>query len=514
MKTPMNIIENEFNRIEKAYLEHSISEDDAYALCHLFSEDSCFLESFVGKTENLLECEKILDMMKGVVARNPSVDLTNHQLNRKLEKLLKAEFGFNSMHITWFRTSPLRVFNAYHARDLNEPNKLKQAAGIADEVLYRAGRTDSFSIPCVNIFFKNIKDSNNQSKIRKGQRYYDNTHSMVVSVGWSMGTFYDTDYTGGEILAMTLHEIGHNFDGGLYMFSQHIMNMTENFIGNMGLTQENFKRVITQNGREALKTLGEDVVIYLGTKTTPIRKICDFMDNTLAKLADKIPGVKILFDALVKARYIVDEAKEVVNLFNINVWKDRIEAGKEYWDYLKELARVLTIDIKNLSGLFILQTANSIATKKTEIFADSFASTYGYGPELASALNKNDIRGLKHIKKLPKNFIIGRVVMDINNTAYMLLNTLADQSHGSNVERAYKILQIQKTNLRKEKDLPPEIRQELEDQINQLQEFVDSYPGRTADDGMYISAALQWFIIHVFKGNTFLVERIFPDKRA
>ena len=104
--------------------------------------------------------------------------------------------------------------------------------------------------------------------------------------------------------------------------------------------------------------------------------------------------------------------------------------------------------------------------------------------------------------------------MDINNTAYMLLNTLADQSHGSNVERAYKILQIQKTNLRKEKDLPPEIRQELEDQINQLQEFVDSYPGRTADDGMYISAALQWFIIHVFKGNTFLVERIFPDKRA
>lgn len=496
-------VQVELMRLEKAYSESVIEQDDLDALSHLYTTDSYFSEAYFGKSQNLVKCEDILKKMQALVKTKTSVDLTNHMYNKALSKALEDEFGFAQVHITWYRTRVTDLAGALSTGNIVGP-------------IAQATYVDVYTIPSVNIFIRN-PTAFIKNPLKKGKRYYDTNHSLVVSISVSMATIRYDVLTPAELLACILHEIGHNFDTSVYRMSSLIMHFATVFFGTLGVTS-------------AMASVGslsdESGPIYAGLATaasafsmsTPMRKITNALDNFFAKLANSIPGMKEFFDTMTRGMDVLKEVGAVIGFYTvIPALGFAAKFGTSLRGIRNRLRSTLDLsdtEIQALSGLAIIGLLHMVTEKKEEIFADSFATAYGYGVELASALNKLDMSDMKHMRKLPKQFIITKLVMDFQASCDLIFQDFINPGHGSSITRANKILQIQKKNLAQQTDLTPALRKELEDQIAIMEKFIATRPIESRKEGLLFTGALQWFISRVCRGNPFIFERILPDVRA
>lgn len=292
-------------------------------------------EAYVGKTKRLLEMESTIDQIRkkymtgttdddmGVQSYSKGIEAD--PLWRKLTSLLEDEFGFYSVSLqiihgatanAW--TYPIHLVPAYY------PTMRK--ALVANK--------------------KCIK--------------YDKSYKFCTIICVSTPLLLSKNLTSGEVLAILLHEVGHNFELATLNLAMPLRIM------------ESMAQIYN-----APKTSMTDIVELLMCFTSTGRIGYTAFRKELQKNKDLI-ALKDFFQAVMDVatfKYPIEIIGSVIDPFLVMM-------GAGTASYLIKI-------VQNIFGLFIAGQSSYVSEK----YADSFVSLLGYGPEFASGINKANYIG-------------------------------------------------------------------------------------------------------------------------
>lgn len=148
-------------------------------------------EGYVGKTQNIMKVENLFSQMIKKYGSNNIIDKSFMTLNdckekKEIELLIQKEFGFHSVDIV---IRPRAMVNAYTCP---MSALMRATTGMPTELTAH------------------------------GQKWYDVSHSYDYFM-CMFNEDFNGDLTAGELTAMTLHEIGHNFDVSTSFYVADIM---------------------------------------------------------------------------------------------------------------------------------------------------------------------------------------------------------------------------------------------------------------------------------------------------
>lgn len=299
-------------------------------------------ESYFGKSKNLLAAEKACDDLAKMIKLDPWKNINRTDAHKKLVENLKKEFGFQELNI---------FFNTSHT-------------------------ANAFTVPSYGI----ITAINGMPifPIKKGERYYDKKHNYYCYVEVFHGAIFKMDLTGEELMALILHEIGHNFDTTIYR------SFVKLYMIALGLTINGIPVAIMVDMYKYLYgfmgTINEFIQEYL----KPLANVIDVINEINATIVGFIPGIQVL---------------GIIN------------------------------NLATSGGLSILGSTSA------EIFSDSFATAYGYGPATASLQSKFDAvhtsRGNVVQKAVSSVPVIG-TIYDLNLLLGKMAQMIADGHPDSN----------------------------------------------------------------------------------
>lgn len=135
-----------------------------------------------------------------------------------------------------------------------------------------------------------------------------------------------------------------------------------------------------------------------------------------------------------------------------------------------ELIGVLLHEIGHNFSLVVL--SNRMTDRADEKFADQFATMYGYGPELSSALAKTMIDHSDFDRAL-KDVPILNVLVGLNQIRKNLGNVSDDNPHPVTKNRLLGVLKQLEQDLKDTPNLTPGMRQDMQAQINQCRKTID-----------------------------------------
>lgn len=134
---------------------------------------------------------------------------------------------------------------------------------------------------------------------------------------------------------------------------------------------------------------------------------------------------------------------------------------------------------------------------KGEQFADSFATSYGYGPEMISGLNKLKER---HSETTWKPGTIMTVFYDLRNVYSNAIGMLL-REHGCNIQRAvYEIRYLNKEL--QNTDLSAEEKKAINDEINRVMEVINTMTTYDDDTRYKLTAMFNGLVYDAIKNNT------------
>lgn len=393
-------------------------------------------EMYIGKTSTLVEAERILDKMVKEMRVNPTKDYTNSKENKELGSLLSKQFGFKETSIVWERFP--EVFTNY-------------ATLFSADITYAGW-----------------------AMLEKGldKGFYDKSHKHVcLIIGSQTLPSYMKDLTTPELMAILLHEIGHNFDTSPYMFVtvtyaiiQSIINSAKNF--NEKLYAEMAVRIMS-----------------LLTLTSFGKTIASSLAKMWENFLDMIPILKELGYTLGKILSF-------------------------YYKMLNPLAVIYTTPmyVKNLIQSPLQYLVFQPMERKGEIFADSFATCYGYGKELSSALVK--IEHIMTFKEAPN------AIYDfMNNLALCeaaILNDILNVGHGSSATRIQSTLTYLRKELTHNRNYPESVKREINNEINELEKTYRSYLSADDNNKSKAVSVVRTLISKVFFKRPDIIARILP----
>ena len=340
-------------------------------------------EGYVGKTKNILEIERLLGVMikkygTTNIIENSRMTLDACPEKKKIEELVKKEFGFGHVTIV---IKPQAIINA-------------------------------FTIPS-GFIMRDLAAGMPQEATKHGDRWYDEKHQYVFYMAFYTEDFNGT-FTPGELTAMLLHEIGHNFDvSTAYWFAD-----------------------------------------------------CMFWGLCIGTGLFFMPAFKQTIGILI---YSIDHMLDYI--FPVRVVRNIIEIGKRYLSIAMGPFKVIDY-LMAVGGQFAhdpVGTASSMLTGfGMEKFSDSFAAAYGYGPETISLMDKLD--------KVYMTTKMGSAIDTytwIGQLAPTFLLMFIDP-HPENQTRAKMVLEdLQKAS--SDKNVPPQIRKMMYKDYQLAKKTYDAY---------------------------------------
>lgn len=301
--------------------------------------------------------------------------------------------------------------------------------------------------PCKSLQLLN-KDYNID---KDGVDYNEKLDMMVVT---HTGLATHLNLTAPEIIAIILHEIGHNFYQSAFQL----------------LTSFNpFSPVFTTY----MTVLNEFLDIGKG-----LLRFEDFVNRSID------------FLKLRKINNTVEELKMVIGMFSPQTMLVLIGLlkGRLY--------------IKDETIIYNLVQPSTIFLYSVEKHADSFAVDYGYGVHLASGLNKLDMRDNNVVYNIPGyNWIrdLEALFVDITFQTFSGYPTMHNRQ-----QSALKRLKDAKND----PDLPPHLRKELDSQIKEFEAYYKNYMSfeNKENKRRIFSWSYRMIIDKAFKGNVDLRE--------
>lgn len=389
-------------------------------------------EAYYGKLPEFEEMEELLKSIITKMKASPkSCNPNKYPEMKKVQKLFSKIFGFKKAIIYW------EPYNTY-------------------------GNAYTYSMNTFIIFANKGKDW-----IKKTEHgYYDNAHKSVLTVYISTGCVIHGDVNERELLALILHEIGHNFDfSGYHLIGYTLHNILT--LGYTGLAYKKYKNI------DKINELKEDYN----------KQIQDEGDKFYNKQKKRTERDNIL--------------KE---------WFKNCEKFNSILSILSLVGNTIALPFNII--LSPITQFNTLAGKKGELFADSFATAYGYGTDLMTGLEK-----LMDKKKDydPKSKVMS-FLQDLGNFQNEVYLACRDV-HGSNQVRCKeckkKLLNDLKTN-----DFQPELKEELLNEINKIDDMYKQITHFSENEKYKITKIWRKINHFLFRGDPALFHKLFKTNRV
>lgn len=356
-------------------------------------------EAYIGKTKPLLAAERELDIIirerkENRLTYDMSSDGNPHV--KAVGKLLQKQFGFKECVINFV------------------PDMIVNACTINSSLVSRS------------IHYKSYR-------FDKKRGHYDEEHCISSFVTVYEGLLENDNMTGGVLLAIILHEIGHDFDNSPWLVVQDIMlfisSPIQMLIGEL-MKESN----IVQRGMSIISN-----IIY---RIPPLEAFLKLFTGTIGL----INGIKSF----------LHEMKVVNRLMNGNPIK-LLRGGK----------------VNKIIAGIIIKTAGATG----EIHSDELAAVYGYGSELSKGLvtarNSNiTFEGIAS-KNPATNLLVDVYSQIFEIILFCSIPEAAIDCHPSEQARVKSVIDKYERDLANS-DFPPEMKKEL---IRELEETKEIYKG-------------------------------------
>lgn len=347
---------------------------------------SILFEAYSGKTSNIKNAERELTLFVEEVRQTFDIANGNYDV-------------FNDMEVMK-NTHVLKAMEY-----LRKEFKFKNI-----ELILYSDRSAGYTIPDPMMFFKS-----------KGKEYEIN-----VFVYMSILDIITYNLTGPEILAIILHEIGHNIDHNHVTKLRAILRTLLSL--GLNIPIHNFAR-----GLHA----GIGHVLDLIYKTTGFRNIIVQAN----RLINEVDAILRIYGATQLPRFVKTTAASIINL--------------------------------NFLGYYGERKSDSVSTK------------YGYGPELISALRKlgEDSETERLSTKIVNSNPITGIVYDLWDTVIEVF-LIFIAPHPANINRAKNSVAKLKKDLNDPK-LPKSLKKEIKEQIDSLEEMIKEMESIEFRQGRY-----------------------------
>lgn len=330
---------------------------------------------------------------------NPEPKLTLEQHNEPLLTITEAYFGDDilkkaQMHLSNYRKDVMEKssFLKYsHPELIAFDREIEKIFGfyIFDLNIVESNMTNACTLPISWKIGYNLRNPNKCTFNKKTGYKYDPELKYCCSMELYTGIFTNPEYTDREVMAVILHEIGHNFQEiALDYEGKFGLNAIKK---NMGVLMY-FKVII-------------DAIIDSITNANPMIAV-----NTVKSLVTSAFETSMWFERLDAnaTRWFArtfPAAFRVLDIFNTGAGKlggfftDVIGSAMYLFNTFllyNPLTLLFNVGLTLLGGLNPVNIATLGIAYNEERFADNFATMYGYGPETASVQKKFGTHGFSN----------------------------------------------------------------------------------------------------------------------
>lgn len=369
-----------------------------------------FNEAYFGKTQGMIALERKISVCRlpylgqkwdsSKIYTNPDI--------AELERMLSKEFGFRNLFL-----------------------EIKQFGSI-----------NAFTYP-IDIFIEpNLKNPRQMVETSSTGWKFTQYAGAVSSIHIASEIWMDPEFTDAEVLAILLHEIGHNFESfmnnNLRCFSTAIavINLITSLCGNI---------FVLWKSTSGIKEFKNEV--NKAIKRTPVTSMIFWCGNSIKSLLNKM----ILE---------LDGILRVGTLGMSTILAGLLKYATTLIDYNK-LINLLTSIIIRKPGV------------GKEHLSDNFASMYGYGNELIIALEKMNMKSKSAAMRGAMKIPALNTIIDTLDYPGILLLSLLDP-HPQNVTRAKFMIESAEKELDNELN-NPRLKKELKFQLQQMKESQEKY---------------------------------------
>lgn len=398
-------------------------------------------EVYYGENANLREMQKcISNFRKDLFEKRITARLNTHPEIKRFNRLAEKEFGFKGfcLHIDPAQTVNAYTFPLYYNFNQFDPNK--------------------------NLM-SNLVVTNKGYRFKKEAEY-------VCYVCVYRGIMNDRRLSDREIMAIILHEIGHNFQAAISdvqsgLSCTALLLYLVDMIYNVLLSQD-------------IQSLFASCFVIPFTLVGGIQKFLKGYDEILYKYFPNYYHITDVIETVIGfLRYPIDRILRAINMML----------------KLPTLPIKLLIRLNPLSLILFYSTGNF----RGEKMADNFPTMYGYGLDLALAVTKIEINKDMTKIKIP---LVSPVIGIIENT-YRLLITIPDE-HPAVVTRINDQLEYLKKEMDSE-DFDSKFKKEVEDSMKNIQKQLDfitstHYKGALSDY-QYSNHLYQLTLYKLFGGD-------------
>lgn len=395
------------------------------------------MEAYYGKPKEFLTVEKELDKLITIIKKEnstllnstnkamqlskPLTDLNKTDSIITIENIIKKFFGFKEFHLCIY----------YPIDD------------------FITARYNAYTDPSSFNFFKRDKTT---GKIDRS--------SICVGVNIDMLLILYGDLNADEVLAVILHEIGHNMDISIFM-------LLSNFPFDLS-----------------------DIL-----NKTPLPTL---MGKALGSLLHDI------FDIGRFKPQIISKVESILNekfpiLLRLTTFYHELILNFKSADKFQNIMSI----IKNpmLSLPYLIKPSN-IFGYANEKYADSFATAYGYGMATSTLRNKLQKSDNFVINKILTNIPIINYAYDLSNITFEIL-TMSSDPHPTDAVRISEQLNKLKRD-QQDPNLSPRLKKSLQEEIDELQNFIDNYYlnfDKNDNNKRIFTWMFNYLVIKVFKNK-------------
>lgn len=397
-----------------------------------------YLEVYYGENDNIRQMQQcITNFRHDLFTKRGMHRYSTHSEILRLSRLVEKEFGFKTFSLKISTTEKAFTNTTilgldYHVFSKNNSN------------------------------YENLIINNNGYKFKPEAQLV--TYSAI-----DISFFENRKYTDREILALILHEIGHNFQNAisenqifftkLYIVTDVISVILNWMVDNRGLITGLIDTAITWSGLKR--------AIY-----TSFHEFCLSMPEIYELISN---FKKTLIDIVYPLKRVID-----------------------YIMHIFKFKKIPTILVTKLNPLAL---ANMFlkGSYRGEKIADSFVTMYGYGPDLQSALEKIDNMDQRIDINIP---IISPIIGIAESTYSLLLKLPEDQPLA--ITRIRDQINYLERELSRE-DLDPKMKKEIQYQLDQLDgtlnRMISLNYENASSDFYYMNHVYQALLYYVFGGD-------------
>ena len=372
-------------------------------------------EAYIGKTPTLLEIEKQIGKIRAIYDTRYK-DINTSQEVLELNRLFEKQFGMDTFAL---HLIPQDIVNGYTAVFAN-------TFDIADE--YELSEYV-------------VADYTNGYRFREG-------NDFCILVTLFRGLFMAEDMTDGEVLAVILHEIGHNFADCIYedirIANKDMMQAYNNYLQQMMI----FECILA-----AVTVVGIPLIPFI---IAGKKHLLNKYNNAKRKeKEEKIQSKKpSWFKGVING--IISKVKDIDDFWSEVIMR-RFKSGA-YRRY-----------INRLKGSGRDKVARGSVDRANEVIADKFAGIYGYGPEQASCLAKMHImqsNASKYVDSLSEAARRANLAFEDARKEIHLFDC-----HPHYIQRALEELKLLKRELQKD-NIDPKVKSAMLKEVNALEDII------------------------------------------